>query len=145
MSTLQKQCDKILKNITSGNDRVPGVVAAVTDKNHDIYSGAAGERIIGETPMDDETVMAIFSTTKAIAGTTALQCLEEGLLDLDAPAKEYAPEIGELQVIEGFDNSGNPKLRKPKSDITTRQLLLHTAGMGYDFFNETYSRLATDH
>lgn len=145
MSTLQKQCDKILKNITSGNDRVPGVVAAVTDKNQDIYSGAAGERIIGETPMDDETVMAIFSTTKAIAGTTALQCLEEGLLDLDAPAKEYAPEIGELQVIEGFDNKGNPKLRKPKSDITTRQLLLHTAGMGYDFFNETYSRLATDH
>lgn len=36
-------------------------------------------------------------------------------------------------------------LRAPKTDITTRQLLLHTAGFGYDFFNETYNRLAENH
>ena len=39
------------------------------------------------------------------------------------------------QVIEGFDSNGEPLLRAPKTDITTRQLLLHTAGFGYDFFN----------
>jgi methyl acetate hydrolase len=48
-------------------------------------------------------------------------------------------------VIEGFDLAGNPKLRPPKRDITTRMLLLHTAGFGYDFFNETYARLARQH
>jgi methyl acetate hydrolase len=36
-------------------------------------------------------------------------------------------------------------LRAPKRDITTRMLLLHTAGFGYDFFNESYNRLATEH
>ena len=94
--------------------------------------------------MTRDTAFALFSTTKAITGTAALQLVEEGKLDLDAPAKTYAPDIGTLQVIEGFDAKGEPQLRAPKRDITTRMLLLHTAGFGYDFFNETYNRLAQE-
>ena len=145
MKDIKANLDAVLNGLVSGTSRVPGVVAMVTDRDGDIYSGAAGERRIGGDPMTEDTVFAIFSTTKAIAGTTALQCVEEGLLDLDAPAKEYAPAIGNLQVIEGFDADGNPRLRAPKSDITTRQLLLHTAGFGYDFFSEIYKRLAEEH
>jgi methyl acetate hydrolase len=118
----------------------------VTDREGNIFEGAAGSRDLGTgVPMTNDTVFAIFSTTKAITGTAALQCLEEGLLDLDAPAKQYAPEIGALQVLDGFDGDGNPILRAPKRDITTRMLLLHTAGFGYDFFNEDYNRLAENH
>jgi methyl acetate hydrolase len=95
--------------------------------------------------MTADTVFAIFSTTKAITGTAALQLVEDGTLDLDAPAKTYVPEIGTLQVLDGFDAGGQPKLRAPKRDITTRMLLLHTAGFGYDFFNEQYARLTRDH
>ena len=40
----------------------------------------------------------------------------KGKLDLDPPAKRYAPEIGKLQVIEGFDAKGEPMLRAPKRD-----------------------------
>ncbi|WP_305969603.1 MULTISPECIES: serine hydrolase domain-containing protein [unclassified Mameliella] len=145
MTDLKSSCDAILNGVVSSDPRVPGVVAMVTDRDGNIYSGAAGERRLGGDAMTEDTVMAIFSTTKAIAGTTALQCVEEGLLDLDAPAKTYAPAIGALQVIDGFDEAGQSRLRAPKSDITTRQLLLHTAGFGYDFFNETYARMATDH
>lgn len=145
MSDLKSNCDAILKGVVDGDQRVPGVVAMITDREGDIYAGAAGERRLGGAPMTEDTVLAIFSTTKAIAGTTAVQCVEEGLLDLDAPAKDYAPAIGDLQVIDGFDNTGQPMLRSPKSDITTRQLMLHTAGFGYDFFNETYKRLADEH
>lgn len=145
MTNLKSSCDAILSGVSSGDARVPGVVAQVTDRNGTIFSGASGERRIGGDPMTEDTVFAIFSTTKAIAGTAALQCVEDGLLDLDAPAKEYAPAIGKLQVIDGFDSTGAPILRAPKTDITTRQLLLHTAGFGYDFFNETYKRMAEDH
>jgi methyl acetate hydrolase len=144
-SDIKSRCDSVLNGLTSGAPRVPGVVAMVTDRDGDIYSGASGERRIGGDPMTEDTVFAIFSTTKAIAGTTALQCVEDGLLDLDAPAKEYAPAIGNLQVIDGFDDNGQPRLRAPKSDVTTRQLMLHTAGFGYDFFNEDYKRLAEEH
>lgn len=146
MSDLQSSLDAILSSTVSGDPRAPGVVAMVTDRDGNIYEGAAGTRDLGTgVPMTTDTVFAIFSTTKAVTGTAALQCVEEGLLDLDAPAKAYAPEIGDLQVLDGFDGDGNPILRAPRRDITTRMLLLHTAGFGYDFFNERYNRLAENH
>lgn len=145
MDNLTSACDAVLTGVTAGKSRVPGVVAMVTDRDGDIYAGAAGERYLGREAMTTDTVFAIFSTTKAIAGTAALQCVEEGLLDLDAPARTYAPAIGNLKVIDGFDASGQPKLRAPKRDVTTRMLMLHTGGFGYDFFSETYKRLAEEH
>jgi len=138
--------DAILNETVTTGSGVPGVVAMVTDRNGNIYEGAAGKRRTDKPEaMTTDTSFAIFSTTKAITGTAALQLIEEGRLDLDAPAKRYAPDIGKLQVIEGFDAKGQPRLRAPKRDVTTRMLLLHTGGFGYDFFNENYLRLATDH
>jgi methyl acetate hydrolase len=142
---LNNAFDGILHRVTTGSDRVPGVVAMVTDRQNNIYEGAAGQRRLDQdAAMTTDSVFALFSTTKAITGTAALQLVEAGKLDLDAPAKQYVPEIGQLQVIEGFDDSGNPQLRAPKRDITTRMLLLHTAGFGYDFFSDKYLRLATE-
>jgi len=137
--------DAILNKVVTSSPRVPGVVAMATDRHRTIYEGAAGvRRLDRDDKMTTDTVFAIFSTTKAITGTAALQLVEDGKLDLDAPARTYIPDIGRLQVIEGFDAKGEPKLRAPKRDVTTRMLLLHTAGFGYDFFNETYNRLAQE-
>ena len=144
-NNLKNACDGILQRVATGKDRVPGVVAMITDRSANIYEGAAGERILGAgQAMTTDTVFAIFSTTKAITGTAVLQCVEEGKLDLDAPAKNYVPDIGKLEVLDGFDADGKPKLRAPKRDITTRMLMLHTAGLGYDFFNANYLRLAQE-
>jgi methyl acetate hydrolase len=145
VGSLKTAADAVLHRVVSGSPRVPGVVAIATDRTGNIYEGAAGKRVLGqEAAMTPDTVFAIFSTTKAITGTACLRLVEDGKLDLDAPAKTYAPDIGKLQVLEGFDASGNPKLRPPKRDVTTRMLLLHTAGFAYDFFNEKYNRLAQD-
>jgi methyl acetate hydrolase len=143
---LTTSCDAVLHGVVSGTPRVPGVVAMATDRRGNIYEGAAGKRVLGQdADMTTDSVFAIFSTTKAITGTACLQLVEDGKLDLDAPAKHYVPAIGALQVLDGFDGAGKPVLRAPKRDITTRMLLLHTAGLGYDFFNEQYLRLATEH
>ncbi len=145
-SQLKSAADAVLNRVVSGSPRVPGVVAMVTDRNETIYEGAAGERMLPEgAAMTTDSIFAIFSTTKAITGTAALQLVEEGKLDLDAPAKTYVPDLGKVQVLDGFGADGKPILRAPKRDITTRMLLTHTAGFGYDFFNESYLRLATDH
>lgn len=142
---LKSACDGILQKVVTGKDRVPGVVAMITDRSANIYEGSAGERSLGgRQTMTTDTVFAIFSTTKAITGTAVLQCVEDGKLDLDAPAKNYVPDIGKLEVLDGFDAKGNPKLRAPARDITTRMLMLHTAGLGYDFFNANYFRLAQE-
>ena len=145
MEEFKTAADAVLNRVVTSSPRVPGVVAMATDRERNIYEGAAGKRRLDrDADMTTDTVFAILSTTKAITGTAALQLVEEGRLDLDAPAKTYAPDIGKLQVIEGFDASGEPRLRAPRRDITTRMLLTHTAGMGYDFFNEKYNRLAQE-
>jgi methyl acetate hydrolase len=144
--SLKTAADAVLHRVVSGSPRVPGVVAIATDRNDNVYECAAGKRVLGqEADMTPDTVFAIFSTTKAITGTACLRLVEDGKLDLDAPAKKYAPDLGKLQVLDGFDAEGKPKLRPPKRDVTTRMLLLHTAGFGYDFFNEKYNRLAQEH
>jgi methyl acetate hydrolase len=141
-----EEADAILERAVRAEAPVAGVVAMVTDREGDVYEGAAGARRLGgDVAMTTDTVFALFSTTKAITATAALQLVEEGRLDLDAPASTYAPAIGELQVLDGFGEDGTPRTRPPKQAITTKHLLTHTAGFGYDFFNEHYNRLATEH
>ena len=146
MSTgFNASANAVLDGVVASSPRVPGVVAMVTDRHRNIYEGAAGKRRLDQAAeMTADSVFAIFSTTKAITGTAILQLVEQGKLDLDAPARTYAPDIGKLQVIEGFDAKGEPKLRPPKRDMTTRMLMVHTAGFGYDFFSQTYNRLAQE-
>lgn len=137
---LKGAADAILQRGVARNPDLPGLVAMATDRERTLYAGAAGQR--SETaPMTPDTVLAIFSTTKAVTGTAVLQLAEEGRLDLDAPASGYVPALGEIQVIEGFGDDGAPRLRPPARPVTTRMLLLHTAGFGYDIFNESYARL----
>ncbi len=147
MEQRDSKLNSVLDGVTgAGAGKVPGVVAMLTDRSGTVYEGSAGVRSIGDAqPMTPDTVFAMFSTTKAITGAAVLQCVEDGLLDLDAPASNYLPEIGKLEVIDGFDAQGVPVLRAPKRAITTRMLLLHTAGLGYSFFDETYHRLTVEH
>ncbi len=133
---LKHAADAVLANTVGAAGGAPGVVAMVTDRNRNIYEGAAGRRELGkDAPMTTDSVMAIFSSTKALTGTALMQLVEEGQVRLDDSAKKYVPEIAEIQVLEGFDAAGQPKLRAPKRDITVEHLMLHTAGFSYEFFS----------
>ena len=121
---------------------VPGVVAMARDRGGVFFSGAAGVRRVGAAaPMTEDTVFALFSCTKPLTATAALALVERGALDLDRPARAYLPDLGEIGVLDGFDADGAPRLRNPKRDITTRMLMLHIAGFGYDFANAGIKRL----
>lgn len=134
--SLRSTADSVLHKTVTQAGGAPGVVAMATNRHGNFYEGAAGLREMGkEQPMTTDSVFAIFSCTKALTGTALMQLVEEGLVSLDDPAKDYVPEIAEIQVLEGFDNDGQPKLRPPKSDITLNQLMLHTAGFSYEFFS----------
>ncbi len=127
--------DKVLQDgVDSG--AVPHVAAIAADRDGIIYEGGAGVRIAGESddPVGTSTQFRIMSMTKMVATTAALQQLERGQLDLDAPVEDYRPEFAELQVLEGFDGD-TPRLRPPASKATVRQLVTHTSGLGYWFWN----------
>ncbi|MDA0370718.1 MAG: serine hydrolase [Actinomycetota bacterium] len=134
MNMKQKLDDVLATGVENG--QVPGVVAAMVDKNGLTYIGSAGERTIGTGDvMTTDTVGDIASMTKAITGAAVMQLVEQGLLDLDAPAETYCSELATPQVLEGFDDAGQPILRDARSQVTLRNLLTHTAGYAYDFYD----------
>jgi methyl acetate hydrolase len=128
--------DALLQRAIDAGD-VPGVVAMATDRNSVIYEGAYGKRVLGQpAPMTADTVVWIASMTKALTAAGVMQLVEQGKLDLDAPAAKVVPDIATIEVLEGFDADGQPRTRPPKRPITLRHLLTHTAGFGYDTFSD---------
>lgn len=128
--------DAALHQTTERHGGAPGVVAMATDRDGNFYEGASGTRELGQDrPMTTDAVFAIFSTTKALTGTCVMQLVEEGRISLDDPAGRYVPEIDELQVLDGFDAGGQPRTRAPRRKITVNDLMLHTSGLGYEFFS----------
>src|SRR3984957_17461178 len=120
---------------------VPGVVAVAADDSGVIYEGAFGRRAVGSTePMTLDSVFRIASMTKAITGTAAMQLVEKGRIGLEQPMGDVLPLVRDVKVLEGFDGDGTPRLRDPKTPVTLRHLLTHTAGYGYDIFNPDLAR-----
>ena len=125
--SMREKIDGVLSEAVSGG-AVPGVVAGVTNADAELYLGGFGERVLGAgEEMTPDTVGWIASMTKAITGAAAMQLVEQGRLDLDAPASEVVPQLADAAVLEGFDDDGKPRTRPPRRAITLRHLLTHTS------------------
>ncbi len=132
---LKQRADMLLGGAVAAG-KVPGVVAMATNREGTIYEGGFGERVLGQgSPMTPDTVVWIASMTKALTSVAAVQQVERGKLDLDAPASAVVPRIAEAQVLTGFDAAGNPTYRAPRRPITLRHLLTHSAGFSYEIWN----------
>ncbi|KAG8981392.1 hypothetical protein FRB93_008702 [Tulasnella sp. JGI-2019a] len=109
-------------------------VMAVDKEGNAIYSNALGKRSLD--PAKDEaitldTVHWIASQTKLFTAVAVMQCVERGQIGLDDPVGKVCPELAEPMIIEGFEESGPPKMRKADKAITLRNLLSHTSGFAY--------------
>jgi CubicO group peptidase (beta-lactamase class C family) len=136
------QIDQVLQDAVESG-QVPGVTAAAADASGSFYEGAFGRRsLAGPQPMTSDTICRIASMTKAVTGAACMQMVEQGKLSLDQPAGEILPFLAEPQVLEGFDDDGQPKLRPARGTVTLRKLLTHTAGFVYDTWNGDMNRYA---
>ncbi|MBP2366392.1 serine hydrolase domain-containing protein [Pseudonocardia parietis] len=119
---------------------VPHIAAVAADRDGVIYEGGAGPRTVGESgTVDGGTQFRIMSMTKMVATTAALQLREAGKLDFDTPVADILPEFADVQVLDGFDGD-TPRLRAPKTPATVRNLVTHTSGLGYWFFEADIAR-----
>jgi len=141
ISGLQKAAiDKVLQEAVERGD-IPGVAVAVTDRDGTVYEGAFGERGLGQgVPMTTDSVFYLASMTKPITATCAMQLVEQGKLELDAPISRYVPHARKLQVLDGWDDKGQPRLRPPKREITLRDLNTHTSGFAYNIWDANLDR-----
>ena len=97
---------------------VPGIAVAVVDANgiRDAVGVGMADLAAGR-PASPEMVCPWFSMTKIATATAAMQLVEGGVLDLDAPLASHVPQMRHL---------------RPASDaagITARHLLSHSAGL----------------
>ena len=138
--SIHRNADAILSEAVA-EGAVPGVVAGVTSAEDDLYLAGFGERVLGGgDEMTPDTVGWIASMTKAVTGAAAMQLVEQGRLDLDSPAASVIPYLGEVGVLEGFDDNGEPRTRPPRRAITLRHLLTHTTGFSYEIWSDAIVR-----
>ncbi len=132
--------DALLADAVAGG-AAPGVVAAATDRSRTLYAGAFGRRALPDGPaMTTDSLFWIASMTKAVAAVAAMQLVEQGRLALDPPVGTIVPQLAAPMVLTGFDAEGEPVLRPARTPITLRQLLTHSAGFGYDTWNDALRR-----
>jgi CubicO group peptidase (beta-lactamase class C family) len=72
-----------------------------------------------------DSIFRVYSMTKAVTSVAAMQLVEQGKLELDAPISKYLPEFASVQ----FDG----KAASP----SVRDLLRHTSGLTYGIFGDS--------
>jgi methyl acetate hydrolase len=114
--------------------KIPLAVAMACTASKTTYSGAFGKRDLASgVDVNGDSMFGIASMTKPVTSVAAMQLVEKGKLKLDEPASTYLPELGKLDVLQGFDpKTGKPILKPASKPVTLRTLLTHTSGFCYD-------------
>jgi len=119
---------------------LPGAVVAIARNGKLAYMRAIGhqdrDRKIAMRP---DGIFWIASMTKPVTSVAAMMLVDEGKLDLDAPAARYLPALEGMQVAsEVVDpvtgettNFALAQLVPQKHPMTVRDLLRHTSGLVY--------------
>ena len=105
----------------------PGAQAAIIWADGSTWTGSSGLAVIADhTPVADDTLFAMGSTTKAYTATLMLALAEDGVFSLNDPLEKWVPEFA------GADR------------ITLLQLLLHTSGLAQIAGSDIPSALDAD-
>ncbi|KAK4031375.1 beta-lactamase family protein [Parachaetomium inaequale] len=136
--------DRILKRRVDGERAsLHNACFSVIDKEGTLYSVAYGSRDLAQTqPITSDSFFWIASLSKLSAAVATLIAVDKGLVTLDQNVRDVVPELADLDVLEGFDDEGVPRLRKCTAPISLRQLLSHSSGFCYDKQHEGLQRWA---
>src|SRR5271168_4300455 len=112
--------------------QVAGLVTLVERHGKIVDFNAGGQRDVRKTdPLQKDSIFRIYSMSKPITGTAMMMLYEEGKWQLDDPVARYIPEFTHLKVYTGKNDDGTPKLEDARRSMTMRELMTHTAGLGY--------------
>tara|TARA_B100001540_G_scaffold213373_1_gene188261 strand:+ start:395 stop:1666 length:1272 start_codon:yes stop_codon:yes gene_type:complete len=130
------QIDIMINNEIESNN-IPGAVILIGDEKGINYQKSYGiKNPETNEEYNNDDIFRIASMTKAITSFGVVKLWEKGLIDFDDPIKKYIPEFEYVQILDSFnENDSSYTTKKRIKDITIRQLLTHTSGIGYDFID----------
>jgi len=111
--------------------RLPGAVVLVARHGRTAYFEAFGSLDLESgSPMREDAIFRIASQTKAVVSVAVMMLQEEGRLLITDPVGRYMPAFAKTTVAVRREGGGYDvvEARRP---ITIRDLLTHTAGIGY--------------
>ena len=112
--------------------KLPGSVVLIARRGQVAYLEAFGERDReAGAPLREDAIFRIASQTKALVSVGVMVLQEEGRLLLSDPVGAYLPEFGETTVAVPKEEGGGYETVAAERPITIRDLLTHTAGIGY--------------
>lgn len=110
---------------------LPGAVVLVARKGQIAYLNAFGKSDKeNNLPMQENSIFRIASQTKAIVSVGIMLLQEEGKLLITDPVGKYIPAFKETTVAVPQEGAAY-EIVKAQRPITIRDLLTHTAGIGY--------------
>jgi CubicO group peptidase (beta-lactamase class C family) len=100
---------------------VPGAAVGVFWQGREHLKGFGVTNVEHPLPVDPDTLFRIGSTTKTFTATAMMRLVDQGKVDLAAPARKYLPNLRLADEVVA-------------SSVTVRQLLNHSAGwLGDDY------------
>ena len=112
--------------------RIPGNDCMVKLGHETVYRYQSGFRDMeNRLPMQGDELYYLWSCSKPITCTLALQLYEKGLYLLNDPLYEYLPEFRDM-MVETKNEDGTTGLEKAKNPIRVRDLFTMSAGFTYN-------------
>lgn len=133
MSSVRLQrVDNILRQYVDSG-RMNGAVALVLRKGKIAYYQAIGyDDVDKKVPLKKDAIFRMASQTKAVTSVAVMSLYEEGKFMLDDPISKYIPQFSKPRVLDKFNPADSSYTTVPaKREITIRDLLTHTSGIGY--------------
>ncbi len=133
LARIDKMCEE---EVANGN--LPGIVSLLVRNGKIVQWKAYGmaDNQAGKKLKRDD-IFRIASQSKAITSTAVMMLWEEGKFQLDDPVSKFIPEFKNQSVLKSFQYSDTSWTSEAvKSEITIRQLLSHTSGIGYGVIDE---------
>lgn len=124
-------------------NKLAGLIAMVARCGKVVYFERFGMMDLeAAKPMQFDTIFRIYSMTKPITSVALMMLYEEGLFQLNDPVSKFIPEFANVKVFagaaeEGADSKHPFELTELEREITILDLLTHTAGLTYDFLEDS--------
>jgi len=119
------EVDKVMTKLVADR-KIAGGIVIIAHKGKIVLFNNYGKRdAAANKPMEKDTIVRIYSMTKAITTAAALTLYDEGKLDPEAPVARYLPAFKNIKVHSADG------LMEQASPMKVADLMRHTAGMVY--------------